>query len=236
MPRKILLMHNKIHVLIPCAGHGSRFASDLPKQYHNLCGKTVLDWTLSAFLSIEEVDSISVVYSQKDSYIQNYIHKYEMINFMPLGGDTRANSVVNGLTSLDLDYRDWILVHDAARCCIDSRDVKKLINLLKNEEVGGILASRATDTIKYVLNNSIIEKTIDRSHIFLAQTPQMFRSEILLESLQSHDLAFITDEASAIELSGKDVKVVESDYPNFKITYPRDLEYAEFILKSRTYI
>ncbi|MDD3267124.1 MAG: 2-C-methyl-D-erythritol 4-phosphate cytidylyltransferase [Burkholderiales bacterium] len=227
-------MANKIHVLIPCAGHGSRFASDLPKQYHNLCDKTVLDWTLSAFQSVAIIDSITVVYSQNDSFIQNYIQKYPKINFLPLGGDTRANSVINGLINLDTAFDDWVLVHDAARCCINPLDIQKLIRLLINEKIGGILASRATDTIKYVPNNHI-EKTIDRNHIFLAQTPQMFRAGILLEALKSNDLSAITDEASAVELSGLPVQIIEADYPNFKVTYPIDLEYAKFIINQEKY-
>lgn len=232
MQRKILLMVNKIHVLIPSAGHGSRFGSDLPKQYHNLCDKTVLDWTLLAFLSVSEITSITVVYSPNDSLIQKYIQQYPEINFLPLGGKTRANSVINGLSNLGLNSDDWVLVHDAARCCINPLDIQKLINSLSNEEVGGILAVQATDTIKHVSNN-LIDKTIDRKNIFLAQTPQMFRTNILLKALEATMLSCITDEASAVELLGLPVQVIVPDYLNFKITYPIDLEYAKFIIDKR---
>lgn len=219
----------RIHLLILSAGHGSRFGSEKPKQYHTLLDKTVLDWTLLPFLTIKEIDSISVVYSPNDPFIHKYFDVYNIVNFMPYGGETRANSVLNGLLQLSASDDDWVLVHDAARCCVNPLDIKSLINTLWSDGVGGILAQKATDTIKYS-HNGFIEKTINRNHIFMAQTPQMFRFKKLKDALQCGSLINITDEASAVEFMGLNVKIVEAKYPNFKITYPDDLEYAGFIL------
>lgn len=224
----------KFHVIIPCAGSGSRFASNIPKQYHELLDKTVLDWTLQAFTNLNIINSISVVYSPTDNLIQKYIRNYPQINFLPVGGASRAESVQNGLEALAVSDNDWILVHDAARCCIDERDVLNMIQQLKDDIIGGVLAIAATDTIKRVDVGSLnIVETIDRSQIYLAQTPQMFRYSVLKKALQHSSLAAITDEASAVELLQLPVGIVVTKYPNFKITYQQDLELAKYILTQR---
>lgn len=223
----------KYHTIIPCAGHGSRFGSELPKQYHALAGKTVLDWTLLAFSSVDYITSITVVCSPNDSYIDDYKKRFPNVVFANVGGSSRAESVANGLSFLNADPNDWILVHDAARCCIDRRDICKMIESLHFDIVGGILAVPATDTIKKVNpQTSLIESTIDRSTIYQAQTPQMFRSFLLSAALDS-GLESITDEASAIEKLGHPIRIVPATYPNFKITYQQDIEFAECILLRR---
>lgn len=235
---KILLMKHKYHVLIPCAGSGSRFGNSLPKQYHQLVDKTILDWTLQSFLSINPsiIESISVVHNADDKNIENYIQNYPQVNFIAKGGDSRAKSVLNGLLSLDgIDKdNDWVMVHDAARCLIDSRDVISLIEYVEINNVGAILATGATDTIKYVDTSSMqIKQTIDRTSLYLAQTPQLYKYSDLVNSLLNSDLSMVTDESSAIELSGLPSHVVLAKHLNFKITYPQDTELAEIVLKNR---
>jgi 2-C-methyl-D-erythritol 4-phosphate cytidylyltransferase len=125
-------------------------------------------------------------------------------------------------------------VHDAARCCIDERDILAMIQQLEDKKIGGILAISATDTIKRIdLGSLSIVETIDRSQIYLAQTPQMFRYSVLKKSLQHSSLDKITDEASAVELLQLPVSIVVAKYPNFKITYQQDLELAKYILTQR---
>lgn len=225
---------SKYHVVIPCAGNGSRFGSVIPKQYSQLAGKTVLDWTLEAFLGISAISSLTVIYSATDDLITDYIQKFPSVQFLPVGGNSRAESVFNGLKGLDVSNEDWILVHDAARCCIDSRDIHSLIETLTDGDIGGILATPATDTIKKVdPASNLVVSTIDRNLIYQAQTPQMFKYRDLINALSHVKLDLITDEASAIELAGMAVKIVAARYPNFKITYAPDLELAEFILSRR---
>lgn len=225
---------NRYHLIIPCAGSGSRFGSATPKQYHKLANKTVLDWTLDTFTQISALTSITVVYSAIDDLITEYIQKFPNVSFLPVGGSSRAESVLNGLRALNVSDDDWVLVHDAARCCINSHDVHSLIEQLTNDDVGGILATPAIDTIKQINPaTNLITATIDRNLIYQAQTPQMFRYNQLLTALTNAPLDLITDEASAIERSGAPVKVVAAKFPNFKITYAADIELAEFILTRR---
>lgn len=228
-----------MHVLIAAAGSGSRFGSELPKQYNQLAGKTVLEWTLELFLSANKFKSLNVIHAPDDTYIRNYTSKYPQVTFIAVGGTSRAESVLNGLKVLQTlnPPNDWILVHDAARCCLDLVDLNNLIQQVLNSSapiVGGILATAATDTLKLNINNSgLIAKTLDRRQIYLAQTPQMFKLADLIHALNSVDLEQVTDEASALELVGKTVCLVETKFPNFKITYPHELKLAEFLFNKR---
>ncbi len=223
---------SKFIALLPCAGSGSRFGSVLAKQYHSLCNKTVLDWTLSAFETVAEIGEVLLVASPADELIDKYATKYNKVKIAKVGGTTRAESVNNGLRVLDLRANDWVLVHDAARCCIHPDDIRKLINQLKSGTNGGILAAKAVDTIKQVDSVKQVLRTLDRQDIYMAQTPQMFRNQELTQALSQTDLAQVTDEASAIELAGGMVQVVESDAPNIKVTFPFDLKLAQMIINS----
>ncbi len=223
----------KYIVLIPCAGSGSRFKSELPKQYHKIAGKTVLDWTILAFSKVELISEIVIVANKDDRLITDYVNKYAKVKVIFEGGETRAQTVINGINYLYCDDNDWILVHDAARCCISPHDISKLISNLDTSLTGGILAKKTVDTIKFVETNHLVSRTIDRKYIFQAQTPQMFRSGILKTALSVADTANITDEASAVEMMGKQVEVVEADHFNLKITFPEDILLAETILVAR---
>jgi 2-C-methyl-D-erythritol 4-phosphate cytidylyltransferase len=223
---------SKFIALLPCAGSGSRFGSVLAKQYHSLCSKTVLDWTLSAFEVVAEIEQVLLVASPDDELIDNYATKYNKVKIAKVGGTTRAESVSNGLRELEIMPDDWVLVHDAARCCIHPDDIRKLINQLKNGSNGGILASKAVDTIKQVDSVQQVLRTLDRQYIYMAQTPQMFRYQELTQALTQADLTQVTDEASAVELVGGVVHVVESDAPNIKVTFPFDLKLAQMIINS----
>jgi 2-C-methyl-D-erythritol 4-phosphate cytidylyltransferase len=222
-------------VIIPCAGSGSRFNSAIPKQYLPLLDKTVLDWTLQAFLRVKQISAIYVVCQADDGYIEDYRLTYSTVSFLTYGGETRAATVTNALDIINANNDDWILVHDAARCCVDPSDIEKMIVSLEGAAIGGILASKATDTLKQVDIDGNIIATIDRSSTYQAQTPQMFRYEVLKSALVKCRNANmnVTDEASAVEFLGKTVKIVESDNCNLKVTYPQDLLMAECIIKNR---
>lgn len=222
-------------VIIPCAGSGSRFNSAIPKQYLPLLDKTVLDWTLQAFLRVKQISAIYVVCQADDGYIEDYRLKYSTVSFLTYGGETRAATVTNALDIINANNDDWILVHDAARCCVDPSDIEKMIVSLEGAAIGGILASKATDTLKQVDIDGNIIATIDRSSTYQAQTPQMFRYEVLKSALVKCRTANmnVTDEASAVEFLGKTVKIVESDSCNLKVTYPQDLLMAECIINNR---
>jgi 2-C-methyl-D-erythritol 4-phosphate cytidylyltransferase len=128
---------------------------------------------------------------------------------------------------------DWILVHDAARPCVETSNIEKLISQVKNANTGGLLATKVIDTIKQATGN-LTNTTIDRSNLWQAQTPQMYRFGVLLNALTKADAddINITDEASAIEYIGLKSLLVKSSKRNFKITNPEDLALANFYLNS----
>jgi 2-C-methyl-D-erythritol 4-phosphate cytidylyltransferase len=129
---------------------------------------------------------------------------------------------------------DWVMVHDAVRPCVSVADVIKLQESLREHEVGGLLAARMTDTIKIESNDNAfhVDSTIDRSGLWRALTPQMFRLGMLSVALKDAiDKGVpVTDEASAIEAMGYSPRLVEGSVDNIKITYPGDLNLAEYYL------
>jgi 2-C-methyl-D-erythritol 4-phosphate cytidylyltransferase len=151
------------------------------------------------------------------------------------GGKERADSVLSALTSIRhrAQAHDWVLVHDAARPCLTTEDIHLLINTLKNDDVGGILALASHDTLKNAQHGQILG-TLNRNHIWRALTPQMFRYGLLTEALTStRGNPAITDEASALEIAGYHPKIVEGRPDNIKITRPEDLALAEFYLEQQ---
>jgi 2-C-methyl-D-erythritol 4-phosphate cytidylyltransferase len=235
-------MASKTIVILPCAGGGSRFGGAIPKQYTLINGKTILEHTLNVFLLIRQIDQIVIVAAPNDEYVAIILqeirrlklsankHDVSKIKILRVGGKSRANSVKNGLDALNCSDDDWILVHDVARCCITGASVVRLITDLEKDEVGGILATPAVDTIKQSDNGLVIDKTLERSSIFQAQTPQMFRAGVLGKALNLANLDLVTDEASAVEYMGLPVKLVMGEPGNIKVTYPQDTKLAEIIL------
>jgi 2-C-methyl-D-erythritol 4-phosphate cytidylyltransferase len=228
---------NNFFAVVPAAGIGRRMAADLPKQYLLLLGKTVLELTLEKLLSISELQRIIVTTSQGDDRWRDLSVMQDSRVEVVDGGQERSHSVLNGLQHLS-QYTladDWVLVHDVARPCVALEDINRLMSILSDEPVGGILATPVSDTIKKVVDNNEIVTTVDRQLLWRAQTPQMFRFQLLLESLSSgiERGLHITDEASAIELAGFKPKIIESKHANIKITVPEDLRLAEYYLHGK---
>ena len=222
-------------VVVPAAGVGARMGADKPKQYLPLLGKTILEHTLERLLSLPQLQGIVVVLSPSDSLGANLgVMSHPQINIVD-GGRERCDSVLNGLASLNdrVAENDWVLVHDAARPCVARSDILSLVSELQDHSVGGILGTPVSDTIKRVVDTSI-ESTVDRSVLWQAQTPQMFRYGLLRRALQQalQDGTVITDEASALESAGFTPAIVEGRRDNIKVTRPEDLPVAELILKS----
>ena len=149
------------------------------------------------------------------------------------GGETRRDSVYNGLVAAmdDIQADDWMLVHDAARPCLPVKDLDKLMREIEGDEVGGILALPVADTVKRVSQEKI-QGTEDRSQLWLAQTPQMFRAGLLLQAL-ARAKGVPTDEAAAVEQLGLKPRVVAGSRENLKVTWPEDVAIAEGILRRR---
>ncbi len=221
--------------IVPAAGVGKRMLADRPKQYLLLAGKPVLEQTLTRLLEADVFSAVAVAISDGDPYWPELeISKNKKI-ITAAGGKERADSVLSALKSLRnlASDTDWVLVHDAARPCLTSRDIHFLIESLKNDEVGGILALSSHDTLKNVDQYHIIE-TIDRHAIWRALTPQMFKYGMLKQALEEAEgNPAITDEASALEMQGFRPKIIEGQPDNIKITRPEDLALAQFYMQQQ---
>lgn len=242
------ISENKVWVLIPAAGIGSRMQSATPKQYLSLCGATILEHTIRCFIGLSEVAGILVVVSKGDQYWQSISKEADFFSDsnIPLkftcGGEDRAATVQNGLKYLlneqDLGGEQWVMVHDAARPCVSEKDLLSLLEIRKDSLYdGAILAYRVKDTMKRACSESLVEinHTEPRDNLWHALTPQLFRLQELFDSLVVASLAghVVTDEASAMEFSGKKVRLVESASDNIKLTSPSDLGLLEFLLKNK---
>jgi len=230
---------NKYHVIIPAAGHSSRFrgSSGPFKQYADLGGVPVIKRSVDTFSSQACIESVYVVVSPEDKYVESLGLEINggKVRVLKVGGATRAETVRNALIKIeeDVDPKDWVLVHDAARPLITADLIQKLIKSLQNEEVGGLLAIPVSDTLKLATAESFVSETVPRERLWAAQTPQMFRFELLLRALNTCDLDKITDESGAIEGIGLRSRLIESSPDNIKITFSGDISRAELILKGR---
>ena len=227
------------HALIPAAGSGARLGAERPKQYLALAGKTML-WHSVRAVCRAPVETVFVVLSPGDREFARHDWSAFAGRLEPLycGGETRRDSVYNGLVAAmaAVQADDWMLVHDAARPCLPARDLESLVREAGGDEIGGILALPAADTVKKASKDEAgavrIAGTEDRGQLWLAQTPQMFRCGLLAQALRDARGA-VTDEAGAIEQLGLRPRLVAGSRENIKVTYPGDLGIAEAILARR---
>ncbi len=229
------MSNTNYYAVVPAAGVGKRMQADKPKQYLPLVGKTVIEQTLSRLLKADVFTAIAVAISEGDPYWETLAIAEHKDIIRAKGGKERADSVLSALSALENEANDddWVLVHDAARPCVTSKEIHCLIDSLKNEPYGAILALSSHDTLKQVKGDTI-QSTIDRSTIWRALTPQMFRYGVLKKALETTEgNPAVTDEASAVELTGGVVKIVEGATENIKITRPEDLALAEFYLENQ---
>lgn len=219
--------------LVPAAGHGSRFGSATPKQYLDINGQPLLAHTLAVLAANPDIDQVTVVVSPGDEWFDSFDWPLPKLTVLRVGGASRAESVANGLAALALAADDWVLVHDAARCCLSPQALARLIAEIGDDAVGGILAQPVADTVKQGDAAARIAATVPRDGLWLAQTPQMFRAGLLATALADAANPAITDEASAIELLGHAPRLVVGEARNFKVTWPGDLALAAAILAAR---
>ena len=218
--------------LIPAAGAGARMGAAAPKQYLPLAGRPMLYHSIKC-MAVPPVETVFVVLAPDDTTFAEFDWGEFGGRLEPLycGGATRRDSVHNGLIAAmsAVDADDWVLVHDAARPCLPRADLARLIDTLKDDEVGGLLALPAADTVKRATSDARVTATEDRSQLWLAQTPQMFRAGLLAQALHTAH-GEVTDEASAVEQMGLKPRLVAGSRLNLKVTYPEDVLIAEGIL------
>jgi 2-C-methyl-D-erythritol 4-phosphate cytidylyltransferase len=226
--------------LIPAAGIGARVGVACPKQYLPLAGKAMLLHSLDTFAAAPAINHIYVIVNADDPYIGPLMAEeprlVERVTIIRAGAATRQETVRNGLQKLReyIDDDDWILVHDAARPGLDAELLTQLIQALHGDAVGGLLALPVVDTVKRSIGGCA-QETVARADLWTAQTPQMFRYQLLLSALKQAPLHLITDDSSAIEMLGLRPKLVPGSPRNFKITLPRDMLMAEQLLKKESH-
>jgi 2-C-methyl-D-erythritol 4-phosphate cytidylyltransferase len=221
------------HVIIPAAGTGNRMASVLPKQYVPLAGKPMISHTIQVFFNHPRIASIHLALNPDDDFWRSLpLEPASKLKLHYTGGDSRSETVLNTLRAISTAEDDWILVHDAARPGLTHQLLDNLLNVLENDAVGGLLALPLADTLKQADAANRVEKTIPRTDLWQAQTPQMFRYGTLVKALRSFK-GTATDEAEAIEALGLQPKLVRGELRNLKITYPQDLVLLEalFVLE-----
>lgn len=223
----------KVFAVVPAAGCGQRMGSDTPKQYLPLLGKPVIAHSLDALLAVPAIKQIMVVISEDDPEWNVLARSYDERVQSVIGGPERAYSVMNAINALPAAAEDWVLVHDAARPCITPVMIESMLVGMENDAVGGLLALPVTDTLKLGAGDCVTQ-TLDRTGLWYAQTPQMFRYGLLEPALASALAAgvIVTDESAAMERAGHAPRLLMGSVSNLKITRPMDLSLAAYWLQS----
>ncbi|MDU0114038.1 2-C-methyl-D-erythritol 4-phosphate cytidylyltransferase [Psychrosphaera aquimarina] len=235
-----MVIDHMFSVVIPASGIGKRMQAEIPKQYLPLLDKSVLEHTIGCFTDLPFVDEVVVVIAQHDEMFNTLkIANHPKIHKV-IGGKERANSVFNGIKYLYEKGTQWVMVHDAARPCVEQDDIVNLAQHCFTNKQAGILGSPVRDTMKRAGSNSnLIEHTEERNGLWHAFTPQCSNVSQLFQALNSQistqgDInPRVTDEASALEMAGFPVALVNGSAKNIKITQPEDLALAEYYIKSK---
>lgn len=207
--------------------------AEVPKQYMLLNGMPLLQHVIQLFEQSAHIQTIHIVLSEQDAHWHDaYVANSRKTQVHRCGGDTRAQTVLNGLQAMrdTVNNDDWILVHDAARPGLSHDLLNTLIMSLADDAVGGLLALPLADTLKKADNERRVQNTLSREQLWQAQTPQMFKYAMLKQALTQFS-GSPTDEAAAIEALGFKPKLVLGALHNLKITYPQDLAVVKVLMQ-----
>lgn len=224
----------KISLIVAAGGISKRFSSETKKQFVLLDGIPLLNHSLNTFHRIDFIDEI-VIAAPKDE-LENTKrlikkHGYNKVAYVIRGGEKRQDSVYNGFKKLSADS-EIVIIHDAARPLVTKNIIKKTVrNCIKHG--ASISAVPISDTVKKIKNSRLVDKTIAREKLWRAQTPQVFRYDILKAVYSTAKIKknSATDESQLAEQNGFQVKIVKGSEFNIKITTLSDLHYAEFLIK-----
>lgn len=237
MPKKII--KHAIWAIVPAAGVGKRMQSAIPKQYLDLNGRPVLEYTVNVLLKNDYISGLVIALQHDDEYWPDIKINSSKPVLRVEGGNERVDSVLNALTTLTNDAQfhehDWVMVHDAVRPCLTHSDIEKLVQDVDNAN-GGLLALPVRDTMKREKGNATVEQTVNRENLWHALTPQYFPALDLKNALENavNNRLLITDESSAMEMAGFSPKLVNGHEDNIKITRPDDLRLAGLYLASKS--
>ena len=208
--------------------------SDVPKPYLLLGDRYLIDVTLERLLGVSQIAGVYVALHAEDRWWKGTASAASKLVSPYRGGPERADSVRAGLDRIrdEALADDWVLVHDVARPCVRATDIETLLTTLSEDPVGGLLAAPLSDTVKRVADDSRVDGTADRTRLWRALTPQVFRFGLLDRALQQALVSDIrvTDEASAIEALGYRPRIIRGRPDNIKVTVPEDLALAAWFL------
>jgi len=228
----------KLWAVVPAAGSGSRFSKTELKQYQYIQHQTVLEHTVNRLYTLDLAGCVLAI-GDTDTFAKTLPFQHKDKLHFCLGGTERVHSVLNALIYLSdiADENDWVLVHDAARPCVTVDCLISLVESAQHSNQSAILAIPVRDTLKHVVSQNQIGKTVSREFLWQAQTPQMAKLGILKNAIKTAlaEQVTITDEASALEHVNEPVQVVQGRSDNIKITYADDLELARLILQSQSH-
>ena len=223
--------------IIPAAGQGKRAKAELRKQFLPLNGKPVLAHTIARFEGVDAVNGVIVVAPKGlIRYCKEYIvekYGFSKVFKVVVGGKNRQDSVRNGMDAIP-EGCSIVLVHDGVRPLVSQEHIHESIEYAKRYGAA-IVAVRARETIKVASDDLIVIKTLDREGVWLAQTPQVFRYQIIKDAynLAYQQKFYGTDEAALVERLGIQIKIVEGSYRNIKITTREDIGIAETIMNMK---
>jgi 2-C-methyl-D-erythritol 4-phosphate cytidylyltransferase len=227
----------RVVAVIPAGGSGTRMGADVPKQFLPLGGVPMLLHSLRAFDRAPSVDTVILVVQRDERRraLTDVIERYgvKKVQKVIAGGETRQQSVYNGLKETDPDV-EIVVVHDAVRPFVTDDLIEQSIEAARKGS-GAIVAVPMKDTPKQAGLDRQIQRTLDRNNLWMAQTPQTFRRDVLLEAYEKAAIEHLqaTDDAALVERLGHKVGIVAGTWENIKITTPEDLIIAEAILASR---
>ncbi|MBU1122182.1 MAG: 2-C-methyl-D-erythritol 4-phosphate cytidylyltransferase [Candidatus Omnitrophica bacterium] len=220
----------KASAVIVCAGYGRRLGK-IDKAVLELEGKPLFYYAVKTFAGIDEIKEIVLVLRKKHLRAARVLIPHSYHNkkvFFVEGGARRQDSVCKGLAAVSSSV-DNVLIHDGARPFISNRVIKNILNKLKKSEAV-ICGVKVPDTVK-IVEKGIVKKTVERDNLYLIQTPQGFRRQLILTAYEQFGASNVTDDSSMLESLGYKVEVVKGDELNMKITYPQDIALAEAIIK-----
>lgn len=223
----------RLWCVVPAAGRGARFGGERPKQYVELAGRSLLQCTLERLAACDCIAGLMVALAPGDVHWNGIATLAGKPVLTTIGAAERGGSVLAALRALPdaVAHADFVLVHDAARPCVDAADIARLVEQGTIAD-GGLLAAPLRDTLKLADAQARVERTEPRESRWRALTPQMFRRGALIEALEraESDGVVVTDEAMAMELAGHRPLLVEGSERNIKVTTPADLALAKFLL------
>lgn len=221
----------KFYAIIVAGGMGSRMLSTIPKQFLLLNGTPVLMHTLQAFYNSHQRPQLIVVLpADFHSYWEQLCltHNFTISHQLVSGGETRFQSVKNGLDVIADNEETLIAIHDAVRP-LTSREIIDESYQNAAKYGNAVTAVKSRDSVRQIKNDTSVALT--REEIYLIQTPQTFQSAQLKKAYQQPYSSSFTDDASVVEAAGMDITLINGDYQNIKITFPEDIAIAELLLK-----